>query len=154
MKLKANSGMTVISFWYLVLLHQQHGVWRQFSANISAENTVDITQALEKIHILGRTQASLNQDAVDFQFMHIKLFLIPQRIPQMALISTTTMKMMIHYQSAVSEKYLILCPPRYRRNNALIFSSVRLRSTRSHFIIFINYLSSQPISSIICIIFI
>lgn len=60
MKLKANSGMTVISFWYLVLLHQRHGVWRQFSANISAENTVDITQALEKIHILGRTQASLN----------------------------------------------------------------------------------------------
>lgn len=50
MKPKVNSGMTLISFYYLFLLHQQHAVggWRWFSASISGESTLDITGALGK----------------------------------------------------------------------------------------------------------
>lgn len=41
-KCKVNSGLTMISFYYLFLLHQLCADWRHFSASFNAESTKDM----------------------------------------------------------------------------------------------------------------
>lgn len=54
MKPKVYSGMSVISFYYLFLLHQLYKNWRHFSAYINRERTNDIMGSLGKNSHLGK----------------------------------------------------------------------------------------------------
>lgn len=54
MKRKVNSGMIIISFSYLFLLHQLYADWRHCSASINRESTRDFTGALGNNSHLGK----------------------------------------------------------------------------------------------------
>lgn len=69
MKPKVNSGMAMISFYYLFLLHQLYADWRHFSASINGESTKTSQVLQGKIHTWERAQTSLNQTAVELQLV-------------------------------------------------------------------------------------